>query len=371
MNVLVITHHRLINRWSGAISRICHLSKELAVQGAQVTVLALISPRLKPLPQMKLRENCEYFESPNLLQWIDGFTSRLGFPAYSLASYLNSLLPLPNSIEKHFDAVISESHFLWTFAKRFKSTVKVLSAHNYELAYHENFFRPLLAPLKRAEQRALEEADLVVAVSSKDQREFEKIVPHKHISIVENGFDIYCSDLKVNPAPDFSSTQKRTALLLASHSIHNLKALKYLIPIFSAPSIAEKWCLWIVGDVNPNFTLPNNMLRFGTRNDLTPFFQNAEIALNPMLSGSGSNVKLIECLGNGCPVLTTPIGARGFFAGLSGLYVDSINNFQNRLLNTQTWQKPNPTELVSFQWHQLGLKYYNQIDSILKIKSNT
>jgi FkbM family methyltransferase len=38
----------------------------------------------------------------------------------------------------------------------------------------------------------------------------------------------------------------------------------------------------------------------------------ADVALNPMLSGSGSNLKLATYLAAGVPVVTTPVGARGY-----------------------------------------------------------
>lgn len=38
----------------------------------------------------------------------------------------------------------------------------------------------------------------------------------------------------------------------------------------------------------------------------------ADVALNPMLNGSGSNLKLATYLAAGVPVITTPIGARGY-----------------------------------------------------------
>jgi hypothetical protein len=38
----------------------------------------------------------------------------------------------------------------------------------------------------------------------------------------------------------------------------------------------------------------------------------ADVALNPMLGGSGTNVKMATYLAAGVPVITTPLGARGY-----------------------------------------------------------
>ncbi|NBT59295.1 glycosyltransferase, partial [bacterium] len=332
MTLLIITHHRLISQWSGAISRIRRLAQELAAQGAQVTVLAFVSPKLKPLLPLELGNNCDYYEFSNWLQWGDGLMNRFGFPAYSFTSHLNQFLPLPLALRKTYDVVISESPFLWKIARRFPCRLKVLSSHNHELTYHNHFPKPFLLPIKWLEKKALQEADVVVTVSKTDQNIFRKMIPQKAITVIENGFDRHSGNSPAALSPFFSDLTKRTALFLASQSNHNLKALEALVLIFSASSVSKKWRLWVVGNIKPQFNLPTNIFMCGPQKELLPFFQNAEIALNPMVSGSGSNLKLIESLGNGCPVLTTPLGARGFPPGLMGLHIESLQNFQERLL---------------------------------------
>jgi glycosyltransferase involved in cell wall biosynthesis len=42
-----------------------------------------------------------------------------------------------------------------------------------------------------------------------------------------------------------------------------------------------------------------------------PYLQVADVALNLVESGSGMNVKMIEYLACGLPIITTPFGARG------------------------------------------------------------
>lgn len=50
------------------------------------------------------------------------------------------------------------------------------------------------------------------------------------------------------------------------------------------------------------------------REEKSRLLYGAGIALNPMMEGSGSNVKLAEYLGHGVPIVSTPFGARGFDA---------------------------------------------------------
>lgn len=54
-----------------------------------------------------------------------------------------------------------------------------------------------------------------------------------------------------------------------------------------------------------------NVIFTGYVDDVTKYFQIADIAINPMLSGSGTNIKMLEYMASGLPIITTKIGARG------------------------------------------------------------
>lgn len=54
----------------------------------------------------------------------------------------------------------------------------------------------------------------------------------------------------------------------------------------------------------------------------------ADVALNPMMSGSGTNIKMLDCMAAGLPVISTPIGARGLnLENNSNVIISSISEF--------------------------------------------
>ncbi|MEZ5371209.1 MAG: glycosyltransferase [Microthrixaceae bacterium] len=59
--------------------------------------------------------------------------------------------------------------------------------------------------------------------------------------------------------------------------------------------------------------LPGNVAALGRVEDdvLAEYLAGADLALNPIDEGSGSNLKLIDYFAAGVPVITTPVGARG------------------------------------------------------------
>ncbi|MCB0334069.1 MAG: glycosyltransferase [Bdellovibrionales bacterium] len=49
----------------------------------------------------------------------------------------------------------------------------------------------------------------------------------------------------------------------------------------------------------------------GRVDDVTPYYAESQLSLVPIFYGSGTRVKVIESVANGCPVLSTPLGVEG------------------------------------------------------------
>jgi|LakMenEpi03Aug12_release.lakeMendotaPanAssembly.Ray.scaffolds.fasta_scaffold228340_2 hypothetical protein len=375
MKVLVLTHHRLLNNFNGAVTRIRSLAEQLAHQGAQVTIWAFISPRLSPLKSQELVPHCRHYESINAMQWFDGLSTKLGFPAYSTTAYLNVFLPLPRPLKQPFDIVIAESPFLWPIAKRVEGKIRVLSAHNHEVTYHDDFAPWRVELLKKNEKQAIHEADLVICVSEEDKIIFEKLRPGKVIQTLANGFhkssleNRACRLSNANLKKTWGITDNhRIALYLASDSSHNRRGLEALCHLFCDSEIKRRWSLLVLGNIHLSGSLPESIIPCGIQKNLLPFFKGSDVALNPVWSGSGSNVKLIECLGNGLSVLTTPFGARGFNQEVKGLYIEPMELFKNRLMSQDEWARPDPHELLIYEWQYLGKQFFALLNSSLQSK---
>jgi glycosyltransferase involved in cell wall biosynthesis len=65
--------------------------------------------------------------------------------------------------------------------------------------------------------------------------------------------------------------------------------------------------------------LPENVRPVGIASaaELLLFLQAADVALNPMMHGSGTNIKMLDTMAAALPILTTATGARGL-EGRSG-----------------------------------------------------
>ncbi|MGY4829806.1 glycosyltransferase [Sphaerotilaceae bacterium SBD11-9] len=99
--------------------------------------------------------------------------------------------------------------------------------------------------------------------------------------------------------------------------------------------------------------LPGNVEAVGFVDDLDAELQRATLALNPITSGAGINMKLLEYLAQGVPVLTTEFGARGLpESALSALEVTTIEEFPGAV--TRLLQSPDRLHDMSVVGHNLA-----------------
>ena len=179
----------------------------------------------------------------------------------------------------------------------------------------------------KKEQYALEHADIIITVSKNDKRQIisKFDIDADKIYVVPNGVDISRFTI---PTPTeknkykrqiIGDSNKKVILFVGSLYYPNIEAVKFIINNI-APEVLKyyKNCLFlIVGSVgnyfkNINLKLKNkNIFMTGLVEDILPYFKMADIAINPIISGSGTNIKLLEYLASGIPTITTPFGTRG------------------------------------------------------------
>jgi glycosyltransferase involved in cell wall biosynthesis len=103
---------------------------------------------------------------------------------------------------------------------------------------------------------------------------------------------------------------KRVALFVGALYEPNVEAVSALYDI--ASKLDRKDVVFVVvGRVGERFRSNERVLVTGGVENVTPYFAAADLAVNPMRSGGGMQVKLLEFLAAGLPTVTTAMGARG------------------------------------------------------------
>lgn len=174
----------------------------------------------------------------------------------------------------------------------------------------------------RVEGSLARRADLVLVCSPEDGDEMAERygIGHEKIVSVPNGVDANAlrpptDDERAAAATRLGLDPNRPAcLFLGSFHPPNIEAARFIY--FMAASVAPDADYLIAGKVCEALAdkpLPSNVKLLGLVDEQTKadLLAACTLALNPMFSGSGTNLKMLEFLAAGMPIVTTPIGARG------------------------------------------------------------
>ncbi len=176
--------------------------------------------------------------------------------------------------------------------------------------------RYLLRLTREAERRACQHSDLISACSPADAEAYvaEYAIPPEKIVLAPNGVDL--ASVTYHPfAERYAHTSPFTVLFLGSWHEPNIEAARFVSEIARRLPDVRFQLLGSVCDYFRVFRLPlpSNVTPLGVLDDRAKdlALSRAHLALNPMEMGSGTNLKILDYLASGVPVLSTPFGARG------------------------------------------------------------
>ena len=205
---------------------------------------------------------------------------------------------------------------------------KILFTHNVEAELWRQQYEMAHHPLKRflywKEWRALrgaeagyaQKADHVLTVSEQNRAYFSRYMPEGRVSTIATGVDIdsFHQDLP-HPEPDFElppamvftgsmdwMPNQHGILFFASEILPRIRA--------EVPDAD----LWIVGRCPSQEVLalagPRTQVT-GRVDDIRPYLRKSPVYVVPLLSGSGTRIKIFEAMAMGRAVVSTTIGAEG------------------------------------------------------------
>jgi glycosyltransferase involved in cell wall biosynthesis/GT2 family glycosyltransferase len=196
-----------------------------------------------------------------------------------------------------------------------------------------------------AEYAMCREAHLILACSQADREDFVRFygVPAARTRVVANGTftrRILPADAAARaaaraglgiPAED---RERKIAFFLGSGYGPNTEAGRFIAATL-APALPEVRFVLAGGvcDSLEGVRLPPNLRLAGliSEDEKLAWLRAADIAINPMFSGSGTNIKMLDFMAAGLPILTTPTGARGIETSAPAFRVAGAGRFADAL----------------------------------------
>lgn len=203
----------------------------------------------------------------------------------------------------------------------------IYSSQNHEtllktelLEYHPDR-NQLLPAIVRMEAYAVSHAEMVVACSEQDLNTMSiGVTQAPPMVLVRNGVE---APLAPGGTTSKSRIGKNDVVFLGSAHMPNIESARFIIDKL-VPEFPQT-TFHFVGSICDalNETLPKNIVLHGKLSDAdkSAILRAARVALNPMFSGGGSNVKMADYLAHGLDTITTPFGIRGYPPQINDLIV--------------------------------------------------
>ncbi len=227
--------------------------------------------------------------------------------------------------------VIISHPWVYPYVPRQAGQRLIYDSHNCEYIVKKQILgdtsagRKLVEEVREVEGKLCREADLIFACSNDDADQFVSLygVEREKIILVPNGVDV--EGIEPATARERELARRELALpadqtvliFIGSGYGPNTEAAAFLVKEV-APQVPNCSIL-IAGSVKESYAAsgapaaPENVLWLGTvdAERRRSLYQAADIALNPMFSGSGTNLKMLDYFAAALPVISTEAGARG------------------------------------------------------------
>jgi len=224
------------------------------------------------------------------------------------------------------------------------------------------------ARLADMERRAVRESDCCVACTEADAATLRSRYGARDVIVAENGYD----ETSIAPASAEARARARAALGIAPDAYvaafvggdwaPNHEALDWLVREVMPGLAREGFVLLAVGAVAHRLAGRSErwLVARPAAPDLGALLAAADVGLNPVTSGGGSNVKLPTYLAAGLAVLSTLFGLRGHTALAGevtcverGAFADAL---RQRPRGWAARRQPAPAALAGYAWGTIGAR---------------
>jgi glycosyltransferase involved in cell wall biosynthesis len=231
------------------------------------------------------------------------------------------------------------------------------------------------------EKLAYRFADLISVVSEQEKQYLLSLgIGKRRISVIPNGVDtkyFHKSKNKIEDKKKYGFESFQTVVFVGNMSYSpNAEAIQ-LLSSKIAPKVAEivkDVKFLVVGKLQEQISLPG--IEFtGFVDNLPGFLCCSDVAVAPLLHGSGTRLKILEYFSCGLPVVSTSIGAEGLAVkdGVNIFIENSIEGFslriisllKNRDLSEHVGDSARTLVERSYDWEKISAKLEKSLIALL------
>jgi glycosyltransferase involved in cell wall biosynthesis len=273
------------------------------------------------------------------------------------------------------DFIVSSQPFFYPMIKKYSNKKLIHDSHNIEYLLKKQLLEKkqnidgLLNLIFLTEKEISNNAEFNIVCTATDDD--IKSLNHLYgtdknkIYSIPNGVDLegikFISPEERNLNKKRSGSTKKTALFMGSTHPPNLEACEQ---IFKFAKNLKDVDFCIVGTAckcYENRTLPSNVLFLGivSNEEKNKLLSTVDVALNPIFKGAGTNMKMLDYMAAGIPVITTPIGIRGLDIDEKMVEIAEIDGFEEKIkiINFDKIYKAREHVEKVFDWQIIAAKY--------------
>lgn len=282
-----------------------------------------------------------------------------------------------NELYETSDIIIHESPYLIGYDRHLglDNKPRIYNSHNHEYKLANKIWqnqnaRKFLPNIYRLENKLTKYADLVFTTSKTEKDSFVSMfnLDTKKVNLAPNGI---CPDQWIQKKK--KKTGKPIALFIGAEYPPNLEAVSYIIYHLADKcpgidfTIAGSCCNTFSNLKQTNVKL---LGRIHHKQKLK-LFASADIAINPMFTGAGVNLKTLEFLSAGIPLFSTNYGVRGLDVINKKHYIHAEAENFHKKINDLVFNKrylkqisSNGQEYVNsnYSWKKIAKSMYKKIE---------
>ncbi len=233
--------------------------------------------------------------------------------AYLVRPFFDTVAPAADGTASRLVLVLDELNAEYVVHERLAR-----AANGRAMAPRRAYSLAQMALLKRYEGRLLPACDVVLCPGEGDLESLRGLAPGARLRVAPSGVDVETL-AEVPPPPG-----EPVVLFVGDlHYRPNRQAVEWLLERV-APTVREQvaGARFVIVGAGPRLTVPDRSgVEFaGYVEELSGHLAAARVVVAPMLAGGGIKLKVLEGMGAGRAVVTTPVGAEG----IPGLSEDTI-----------------------------------------------